>query len=105
MSGRGIMFTDLLWHDSRGSEVETRVRVVYSRHKGFSGDFTDPPEDASVEIVSIASEPAGVDIPAHFFESEELLAECMQDWAEDEIAADEWLAQSLRDRLMMGDDL
>lgn len=105
MNNRGILFTDLLWHDSRGGEVETRVRVVYNRHKGFSGDQIDPPEDASVEIVSITSEPAGVDIPQHFFDDEELLAECMQDWAEDEIAADEWFTQSIRDDLLMGRDL
>ena len=105
MSDRGILFTNLLWHDSRGAEIETRVRVVYSRYKGFAGDRTDPPEDASVEIISITSEPAGVDIPAHFFEDEDLLAECLQDWAEDDVEAAEWRAQCRRDDLLMGRDL
>lgn len=102
MSGRGILFTNLLWHDSRGGEVETRVRVVYSRHAGFKGDMTDPPEAASVEIVSITSEPGGIDVPAHFMDDEDLLAECLADWAEDDVRAAEWRAQSRRDDLLMG---
>lgn len=105
MSNRGILFTDLLWHDSRGSEIETRVRVVYSVYKGFRGDQIDPPEPASVEIQSITSEPAGVDIPDRFFEDEELLAECMQDWIDGESDAAEWRAQCRRDYLLMGGGL
>lgn len=101
MSGRGIMFTTLLWHDSRGGEVETRARVVYSHHNGFRGSHIDPPEPASIEIQSITSEPAGIEIPDQFFEDEELLAECMQDWVEDEAEAKEWLAQSRRDDRLM----
>lgn len=105
MSNRGILSTDLLWHDSRGGEIETRVRVVYSYYKGFAGDCTDPPEPASVEIQSITSEPAGVDIPDSFFEDEDLLAECMQDWIASEEDAAEWRAQCRRDDLLMGRDL
>lgn len=103
MSERGIMFTNLLWHDSRGGEVETRARVIYARHKGYAGSRIDPPEPASVEIIDIRSEPDGVDIPAHFWESEELMQECMEDWEADEIEAQEWRAQARRDELMMRD--
>ena len=102
MSGRGILTTSIMWHDSRGSEVEADVRVIYSRRKGFRGDHIDPPEPSSVEIVEIQCADKSVTIPEHFYEDEALLAECMEDWASEEIEAAEWREQSRRDRLMEG---
>lgn len=102
MSGRGSFKTSLLWHDSRGSEIEADVRVTYSRHAGYKGDYYQPPEEASVEIVEIQPADKSITVPEHFFEDEALVAECLQDWDNDEADAEEWRAQSRRDRLMGG---
>ena len=102
MSGRGSFKTSLLWHDSRGSEIEADVRVTYSRSKGFRGDHIDPPEPSSVEIVEIQCADKSVTIPEHFHEDDALLAQCMEDWASEEIEAAESRAEAARDRLMEG---
>lgn len=102
MSGRGSFKTSLLWHDSRGSEIEADVRVTYSRYAGYKGDHHQPSEPASVEIVEIQCADKSVTVPEHFYEDKALLAECMEDWASEEADAEEWRAQSRRDRLMGG---
>ncbi|WP_347271878.1 hypothetical protein [Rhizorhabdus histidinilytica] len=95
--------TTLIWHDSRGGECEAECRVTYRGIKGFAGDLTDPPEPDSIEIISIVDVANPKDaVPDHFFEQEELIAECMEDWAASEIEAAEWREQSRRDQLMGG---
>lgn len=102
MTDRGILKTHLMWHDSRGSEVEVDVRVIYSRDKGYKGSYYQPAEPSSVEIVDIQCADKSVTVPDHFYEDEALLAECMEDWASEEADAAEWREQSRRDRLMEG---
>lgn len=95
--------TSLIWHDSRGSECEAEVQVTYVGHKGFAGDLTDPPQGATVEITKIVDIANPSDpIPDRFFEDEDLLQECFEDWESDEIEAAEWREQSRRDRMMEG---
>lgn len=101
MSGRGTFTTSITLEDELG-ETDYDVRVIYSRSKGFRGDRIDPPEPASVEIVSIEPADKSITIPTHFYEDDGLLAECMEDWAIEEADAEEWRAQSARDRLMEG---
>ncbi len=99
---RGIFTTSIMWHDSTGGEVEARVRVTYSRFKGFAGDWTDPPEPAAVEIVSIFPLDSTDPVPDHFLTDESLIEECLEDWANEEVEAAEWREQSRRDSLMGG---
>lgn len=102
MSQRGILFTTLAWEDANGDEISADVRVIYGRDKGYRGDLTSPPEEASVWIDEILPADKSIAIPERFFEDDDLIAECMEDWADDEIAAAEWREQSRRDRLMEG---
>lgn len=102
---RGRFKTSIMWHDSRGSEIEADVIVIYERTKGYAGDRIDPPEADSVEIISVkhaVADPEAPTIPASFDEDEGLIAECLEDWALDEIEAQEWRAQSRYDQSMEG---
>lgn len=90
--------TTLFWHDSTGGECEAEVTVHYDRHKGFAGDRTDPPEDASVEITAITG--ADPDVPARFYQDENLIAECLEHWAEADASAAEYRAEQRADDLM-----
>ncbi len=92
--------TSLIWHDSRGGECEANVRVSYAFHAGFAGDLTDPPEPASVEITKIV-DASGQAVPDHFLTDDALIAECMEDWADNQAAAEEYCADQRRDDLMM----
>lgn len=93
--------TGLLWHDSRGGEVETDALVTYSFYAGYQGDYYNPPEPASVEITEIISGDPSIDIPPHFYTSAELEAECMEDWAARLADAEERRGEALRDDRMM----
>lgn len=101
MSWRGILSTSITIEDELG-ETDYDVRVIYSRDKGYKGSYYQPAEPSSVEIVEIQCADKSVTIPEHFYEDEALLAECMEDWASEEIEAAEWRAQSRRDQLMEG---
>ena len=102
MATRGTFATSLCWEDANGDEIEADVRVLYSRDKGFAGDHIDPPEPASIEIISITPADPTVIVPTRFETDDDLIAECMADWAAEEIEAAEWRAQSRRDQLMEG---
>ena len=102
MTGRGTFKTSLLWADSQGEEIEADVRVTYSRYAGYKGDYYQPSEPASVEIVEIVPADKSITIPEHFHEDDALLAECMEDWASEEADAEEYRAEAARDRLMEG---
>lgn len=102
---RGRFKTSIRWHNSTGGECEADVVVIYERHKGYAGDRIDPPEADSVEIISVkyaAPDAEAPTIPASFSEDDDLIAECMEDWALDEIEAAEWRAQSRYDQSMEG---
>ncbi|ANI79043.1 hypothetical protein [Sphingobium sp. EP60837] len=93
--------TAIHWLDGE-EEREAYVGVRYTGHKGFRGDHIDPPEPASVEIQEIKVLEGDSPVPDEMYYDDDLLAECLQDWAEEAIEAAEWEAQSRRDRLMEG---
>ena len=90
-----------MWHDSRGGEVEARVRVLYSFLKGTEPSFYDPGSPDEIEILSIESEDRETVVPDHFLTSEELIAECAQDHDAELENAREWHAQCRRDDALM----
>ncbi|KQM18408.1 hypothetical protein [Novosphingobium sp. Leaf2] len=102
MTHRGSFTTTLMWHDSRGSEIEAVVRVTYVGRPGSPQTMTDPEDPASVEIINIAPADKSISVPQSFYEDEELMGECFDDWRNDEEEAAEWRAQSRRDQLMGG---
>lgn len=61
-------------------ETEVEVAVTYTYYKGWTGDRTDPPEPASVEIQSVVP-----DVPEHLYDTvaEEAFAN-YRDWCEAE---------------------
>jgi hypothetical protein len=83
-----------------GDEFIVEVPVEYDRYAGFAGDRTDPPEGARVEICDIVTR-GGAPVSDRFYTDEELLAECMEDWIDDAIAAEEYCAEQRRDDEMM----
>lgn len=44
----------------------------------------------------------GCPLPDDYEATDELIAECLADWAEEDAEAEEWRAQSRRDQLMGG---
>ena len=94
---RGILHTSI-----ETDETEYDVRVLYQYDKGYKGDYYQPPEPASVEILEIKPADTTLTVPEHFYEDEGLIAECMADVAEQAAEAAEWRAQSRRDALMGG---
>ena len=98
---RGILHTSIVIEDELG-ETEYDVRVLYQYDKGYKGDYYQPPEPDSVEILEITPADRALTVPEHFYEDEGLIAECMADVAEQAAEAAEWRAQSRRDALMGG---
>lgn len=97
----GYLKTATAWTDAFGEEREALIGVRYTVHKGFRGDHIDPPEPATVEIDDVKVIEGGP-LPDDWEAPDELLAECLADWAEEAIEAAEWRAQSRRDQLMGG---
>ncbi|WP_439538713.1 hypothetical protein [Sphingomonas sp.] len=100
MSGTGTFATTLSWMDG-DDEIEADVRVVYSRYAGYRGSYYEPPEEASVEIISITPADPTIRVPDRFDTDDDLLAECMSDWSAEVEDAREWRAQARRDDLLM----
>jgi hypothetical protein len=94
--------TMLCWLDDAGNEQEASVEVTYSTYAGFNGSMVQPSEDPSVEIQTIERTDPGEPIDyARWEDDADLIAECMQDWAEDIEAAAEYRAEQRRDDAMM----
>lgn len=91
--------TTLIWPIGLDEEVECEAMVSYVGRKGFAGDRIDPPEDASVEIIEIKAIDGETVIPDSFFEDDGLMAECFEDWRDDEIAAAEYRAEQRAETL------
>lgn len=89
--------TSLLWHDSRGSEVEAEVSVTYAYHPGYAGDRFNPPEVADAEIIKIVTVDGETTVPDHFNDCAELIAECLQHDADENAAAEEYRAEQRRE--------
>lgn len=98
---RGILHTSIVIEDELG-ETEYDVRVVYQYDKGYRGDYYQPPEPDSVEIITITPADAALTVPEHFYEDDGLIAECFADAASEAAEAAEWRAQSRRDAMMGG---
>lgn len=98
MSDRAWLSTSITLED----DTEVDVRVLYQRYKGYRGNYYQPSEPASVEIIKIVCADPEIGIPDHFGDNEELKAECMADWEVDAEDAAEWRAQCRRDALLMG---
>ena len=98
---RSTFTTTLTWHDNRGGEVETDARVLYSHTRGTAPSFDDPGSPDEIEIITITAPDPSITIPASFYEQQELLDECAEDWAAEQVAAQEWRAQCRRDDLLM----
>lgn len=101
MADRGTFTTTLTWHDSRGSEVEADVRVLYSFTKGYPATWVEPGSDAEIEIVSLTPADPTIAVPESFFTSEELIQECFEDQQAEAENAREWRAQARRDDALM----
>lgn len=101
MTGRGSFATSITIEDELG-ETDYDVRVLYSRDAGFKGSLEEPAEEASVEIIKIEPKDQSITVPEHFYEDENLIAECFADWRAEQEDAAEWRAQSRRDQLMEG---
>lgn len=94
--------TIIVWEDAEtGAEQEADVTVTYTVHRGFAGSYYQPPEPASVEITDILQHGFGPNVPERFFEDDDLLAECWQDYVEDQEAAAEQRAESIREERML----
>lgn len=93
--------TELIWHDSTGMEISCTAVVTYSVDPGYAGDRTDPPQDASVEIIDVSAVDPEYDIPERAIDLDCLAEECLADWREDLIAAEEYRAEQRRDDAMM----
>ena len=93
--------TTLCWSDEHCDVNEVSVVVSYDTYAGYRGDRIDPPEDSHVEITGIVPGIPGTSIPDRFMTDDDLLAECMEDWTNDEIAAAEYRAEQRRDYAMM----
>jgi hypothetical protein len=97
--------TTLMWHNSVGSEVECAVLVEYDVDPGYAGDRIDPPQEASVEIIGVTPVIPEYDIPENAIDRDVLAEECMQDWSDDLIAAEEYKAEArAEDRRIAGWD-
>ncbi|MBB5709296.1 hypothetical protein [Sphingomonas xinjiangensis] len=97
----GSFTTELCWEDADGNEVEASVRVLYSRHNAYPETLEDIGCEAAVEIISITPADPTIRVPERFETDDDLMAECMADWAAEKIDAAEWRAQCRRDDLLM----
>lgn len=105
MSARYTLRTTVMWHDGRGCECEAEVRVTYTAHPGHAGTMIDPPEPASVEIVSIIPVDPSVTLPSGYSAGdfdEAFFEDCLEDFTAERDEAAECRAQSRRDALMEG---
>ena len=103
MAERGRLVTTATWEDRFGEEVEARIRVLYSAHRGYPDSLEEPGSPDEVEIISIAPIGSDVEIPLALYTDDDLLTECHADWCEMIEEAKEWRAQARRDDLLMGD--
>ena len=102
MSARHRFVTPFAWEDRNGDDVEARIRVIYSASHGCAPSFDDPGSPDEIDIISIAPVGSEVEIPLALYTDDNLLTECAEDWAAEEIEAQEWRAQCRRDDALMG---
>lgn len=87
------------------AEYETEIEVDYTVHRGCRATYTQPGEEDTAEIASIkVLNTDGSWWAAPFLgdllqNDDEILADCMQDWIEREIYAEEQRAEIRREDL------
>jgi hypothetical protein len=91
--------TVLLWHDSRGGEVECPVAVTYDYSRGYPATLEEPGCDAQIEITAIKPIDGDTIVPDHFSESAELIDECFEHLENEHAAAEEHRAEMRREEL------
>lgn len=83
--------------------VEYFATAVYAYQPGFAGDRTDPPHDATVELIDVYVEMPGRDPwklgPPALIDAldRELQSEMMRHWADEDERGREWRAEQRRD--------
>lgn len=93
--------TILCWQDGE-EDRDACAKATYDRYAGYAGDRTDPPQDASVEIIAIERTDPGEPIDFNRWQNDEsLIAECFEDWSDDQDAAAEYRAEQRADDRMM----
>lgn len=99
MTDRGSFTTSITIEDEMDGGADYDVRVTYSRYAGYKGDYYQPPEDPSVEILEIVPADKSIIVPSHFYEDDGMIAECMEDWRDDCERAEEYKAEARADML------
>lgn len=102
MSRERTFRTNHIWHDSAGGECECEINVTYVWRAGYAGDRIDPPEDATVEIISIMPIDAEYEVPERSLDPGMIEELCFDDWRDEETAAEERRAEMRADDQMMG---
>lgn len=88
-------------------ECEVPVNVSFWCHKAWPASSMDPGSDASVEIDSVVAVINGEHIPLRWLPAEltdgndDLIAECMAEWADADAAARDARDEARRDDAMM----
>lgn len=99
MSERGSFATSIPIEDEMDGQADHDVRVTYSRYEGYRGDYYQPPEDPSVEILEIVPADKSIIVPSYFYEDDGLIAECMENWQDECERAAEYKAEARAEML------
>jgi len=99
MSDRASFTTSITIEDEMDGQADHDVRVTYSRYEGYNGDYYQPPEDPSVEILEIAPADKSIIVPSYFYEDDGLIAECLEDWQDEHERAAEYKAEARAEML------
>ena len=82
--------TTMTWEDASGDEQSACVSVEYTFHRGYPDTWEEPGCDTFVEINIISG--MHPDVPARFYNDDDLRAECMEDYLDREESAREHAA-------------
>lgn len=75
-----------------GDDNEAKVTVTYIYHRAYADTLEEPGEPENVEIQSISG-----DVPDSFYGDEDLIAECLADYHDDQIAAAEYRSEQRKE--------
>lgn len=103
MSTTHTLSTILCWQDASGEDCETCVGVTYLVADGSPPTQTDPGYDTAVEIDTVVPTSGYPLDERDWTEDDDLKAECLEDWREYLIAAEEYRAEQRRDAMLTED--